>query len=169
MEIIPKNKIEDVILNIRGLNVILDRDIASLYGVKTKRLNEQVKRNIKRFPDDFMFRLSKDERDELVTNCDRFINLKHSSVLPVVFTEHGIAMLSSILNSETAINVSIQIIRTFIYLRKSTLSLQALSNKLSKLEKRYDQQFEDVFLAIRTLIEKPNLRKNKIGFNREKN
>ena len=117
--LIPQEAIENKILILRSKKVMLDRDLAILYGVETKRLNEQVKRNIKRFPDHFMFQLTKEEKDELVANCDRFKILKHSTSLPYAFTEHGVAMLSSVLNSERAIQVSIQIINVFIKMRGS--------------------------------------------------
>lgn len=103
--IIPIDKIESKILLIRGQKVMLDRDLAVLYGTPTKRLNEQVKRNVKRFPEDFMFQLKLWEFKQLVANCDRFALLKHSSSMPYVFTEQGIAMLSSVLKSEKAIEV----------------------------------------------------------------
>ena len=103
--VIPVEKIERSIFLIRGQRVMLDRDLAYLYGVPTKVLNQAVKRNERRFPSDFMFRLTKEEKNELVTNCDRLARLKHSSALPSVFTEQGVAMLSSVLNSERAIEV----------------------------------------------------------------
>ena len=102
-KLIATPAIENMILNIRGAQVMIDRDLALLYGVETKVLNQAVKRNIERFPERFRFQLSKNETDELVTNCDRLRNLKHSSTLPRVFTEQGVAMLSSVLNSPTAI------------------------------------------------------------------
>ena len=99
--------IENKILVIRGQQVMLDRDLAELYGVETKRLNEQVRRNIERFPEDFMFTLNKTEKDEVVANCDRFNTMKHSTVLPYVFTEQGVAMLSSVLKNQKAVEVNI--------------------------------------------------------------
>jgi hypothetical protein len=105
--------IESRILTIRGTQVMLDRDIAEMYSVETKVLNQAVKRNSERFPTLFRFQLSVKEKDELVTNCDRFENMKHASALPHVFTEQGVAMLSAVLHSETAVKVSIQIIRSF--------------------------------------------------------
>src|SRR3989339_2277462 len=109
--LLPEERIERRILVIRGEKVMVDRDLAELYGVSTKRLNEQVKRNIKRFPPDFMFRLNKSETAELVANCDRFKALKHSTTNPHVFTEQGVSMLSSVLNSEKAIDVNVQVMR----------------------------------------------------------
>ena len=109
--------IQNKILNIRGQQVMIDRDIAELYGVETKRLNEQVKRNAERFPEEFMFALEKSEKDELVANCDRFNMLKHSTVTPYAFTEQGVAMLSAVLKSETAVKMSIQIMKAFVAMR----------------------------------------------------
>ncbi len=109
--------IENKILVIRGQQVMLDRDLAELYGVETKRLNEQVRRNIERFPEDFMFTLNKTEKDEVVANCDRFNTMKHSTVLPYVFTEQGVAMLSSVLKNQKAVEVNIQIMRAFVAMR----------------------------------------------------
>ena len=111
------SSVENRILTIRGVQVILDRDLADLYGVETKVLNQSVKRNIERFPEHFRFQLSKYEMDELVTNCDRFKNLKHSTVCPFAFTEQGVAMLASVLRSETAIRVSIRIMNAFVSMR----------------------------------------------------
>jgi len=115
---IPVERIEQAIFLIRRQKVMLDADLAILYGVPTKALNQAVKRNERRFPPDFMFRLTKKEKNELVTNCDRFERLKHSSALPHAFTEQGVAMLSSVLNSERAIDVNIEIIRAFVRLRQ---------------------------------------------------
>ena len=109
--IIPDELIMNKILFVRGVKVMIDSDLADLYGVTTKRLNEQVKRNIKRFPDDFMFRLTEQEKQEVVANCDHLRLLKFSPNLPYVFTEHGAVMLASILNSDRAILVNIQIVR----------------------------------------------------------
>ena len=120
-----------------------------------KRLNEQVKRNLTRFPDDFMFILTKKEKDELVANCDRFTLLKHSSSLPRVFTEQGVAMLSSVLNSERAIQVSIAIMRVFVKLKELISTHRELALKLQELEKRMgekDQQIISIFEAIRELM-----------------
>ena len=129
--------IESKILTIRGVKVMIDRDLAILYGVETKRLNESVKRNIGRFPSHYMFQLSRQEKQELVANCDRFRTLKHSSTLPYAFTEQGVAMLSSVLNSERAIKINIQIIDTFIALRRYALlqKPENITNRISILEK----------------------------------
>lgn len=112
--IVPIESIVDRILRFRGEKVIIDRDPAGLYGVSTKALNQAVKRNDRRFPTDFMFRLTKAEKDELVTYCDRFKTLRHASVLPRAFTEQGVAMLSSVLSSDRAVEVNIAIMRAFV-------------------------------------------------------
>jgi len=168
-ELILHEAIEIKIFTIRDQKVMLDRDLASLYGVTTKVLNQAVKRNMKRFPEDFMFKLTRPEKNELVTNCDRFKTLKHSTVTPYAFTEQGVSMLSTVLNSERAIHVNIEIMRTFVRLRKMLSSNRELARKLDALEKKYDEQFKVVFDAIRELMTPPaHTRKSKIGFRREK-
>ena len=161
-------KIENKIFHLRGKNVMLDKDLAELYDVSTKRLNEQVKRNLNRFPRDFMFRLKKDERDELVANCDRLKVLKHSVSFPHAFTEQGVAMLSSVLNSERAIQVNIYIMRAFVKLRRISLTYAGLKRKIDLMENKYDKQFRIVFQAIRKLLEPPpQEKKRRIGFHAE--
>ena len=163
-ELIPNERIESKILLIRGFKVMVDRDLAQLYQVPTKRLNEQVKRNIKRFPSDFMFQLDKKETEELVAICGRFASLKHSTSLPYAFTEHGVAMLSSVLNSERAIQVNIAIIKTFIKLRGILNSHKKLAEQIKALEKKYDAQFRVVFDAIRQLMHEEEKPKPPMGF-----
>ncbi len=152
---IPAVPIENRIFAIREHKVMLDKDLADLYRVPTKTLNQAVKRNLSRFPQDFMFQLNKKERNELVTNCDRFKTLKHSTSLPYAFTEQGVAMLSSVLNSEVAISANIQIIRTFVNLRRMITSRQELWLKIDEMEKKYDKQFQVVFKALKLLLDKP--------------
>jgi hypothetical protein len=113
MENLIKPEYEQLIFQFRGVRVMVDKDLADLYGTVTKVLKQQVKRNLGRFPQDFMFELTKQEREELVTNCDRFDRLKHSTINPMVFTEQGVAMLSSVLRSEKAIQINIEIMRAF--------------------------------------------------------
>ena len=161
---IPIERIEQAILLIRGYKVMLDADWAVLYGVPTKVLNQAVKRNERRFPQDFMIRLTKQEKDELVTNCDRFERLKHSSALPRAFTEQGVAMLSSVLNSERAIDVNIEIMRAFVRLRRMLASNAELAKKMDALENKYDTQFKVVFDAIRQLMTPAEPRSKRIGF-----
>ncbi|MDO8528040.1 MAG: ORF6N domain-containing protein [Deltaproteobacteria bacterium] len=164
-DIIPVERIEQTILLVRGQKVIMDVDLAILYGVSTKRLNEQVKRNLERFPHDFMFQLNSREMDELVAKCDRFKNLKHSTVLAHVFTEHGALMLANLLKSPIAVQASIHVVRTFIKLREILATHKDLARKLAQLEKTYNHQFKMVFEAIRQLMETPTPKpKNPIGF-----
>ena len=164
LTLITIEKVESRILFLRGKKVMLDIALAELYKVKTKALNQAVKRNKKRFPEDFMFQLTKDEMDELVTNCDQFKNLKHSTSYSYAFTEQGVAMLSSVLNSERALMVNIQIMRTFTKLRQMIESHKDLKAKIENMEKKYDSQFQIVFEAIKKLIEPELKPKRKIGF-----
>jgi hypothetical protein len=146
------------ILVIRDKQVMLDRDLATLYGVETKRINEQVKRNKERFPEDFCFQIDKSEFKELVANCDRFNKLKHSSSRSFAFTEQGIAMLSSVLKSETAIRVNIAIMRAFVAARQILMQNGGLVNRLSNVESKmleqdarlldHDHKFDAVFEAM---------------------
>ena len=124
------------IFTIRGVQVMLDRDLAELYGVATKRLNEQVKRNVERFPSTFMFQLSLSEMRELVANCDRFKSMKHSSVPMTAFTEHGIIMLASVLKSAVAIEASIRITETFVAMRKALASIAPLLARIEATDRR---------------------------------
>ncbi len=156
--------IEQKIFIIQGKKVMLDRDLAVLYEVETKALNQAVKRNIKRFPADFMFQLTQKETSELVTNCDRFASLKHSASKPYAFTEHGILMLSSILNSDKAIEVNIQIMRTFTRLREMMIEHKDLRAKIEAMERQYNYQFQEVFAALRKILYPPIPRKPKVPF-----
>ncbi len=162
--IIPVERVEQSIYLIRGHKVMLDRDLAALYGVETKALNQAVKRNTDRFPSDFVFRLSNDETQELVTICDRFRTLKHSTSNPLVFTEQGVAMLSGVLRSPRAVEVNIAVMRTFVKMRRMLESSEELSRKLAELEAKYDEQFRAVFEAIHELMIPPEPKKNPIGF-----
>lgn len=156
--------IERKILLIRGEKVMLDADLASLYGITTKRLNEQVKRNRDRFPDDFMFQLTETEKAEVVANCDHLMKLKFSPVLPYVFTEHGAIMLASVLNSPIAVQSSVLVVRAFVKLREMMTTHKDLARKLVDMEKKYDSQFKVVFDAIRQLMAPPVTKKVQIGF-----
>jgi len=164
--IIPVERIQKCILLIRNKKIILDRDLAVLYGVETKTLNQAVRRNIKRFPADFMFQLTKVEKKQLVTNCDRFAPLKHSTSMPHAFTEQGIAMLSSVLNSERAINVNIAIMRTFVKLREILGSNELLRHKIESMERKYDEQFKAVFEVLGKMLAEPEKPKKPFGFHR---
>ena len=162
---IPQQIIESKIFFIRGKKVMLDRDLAVLYGVETRALNQATRRNIKRFPEDFMFQLSQEEAVEL--SRSQFVTLKRGEnikYLPYAFTENGVAMLSSVLNSERAITVNIQIMRTFTRIREMLISNADLARKIESLEKKYDSQFKVVFDAIRQLMTPPEPKKRKIGF-----
>ena len=148
---VTTDNIRHRIFTIRGLQVMVDSDLAELYGVENKRLNEQVKRNIERFPEKFRFQLTKEEKNELVANCDRFKSLKHSTVLPHVFTEQGVSMLSAVLRSETAIKVSIQIMDAFVGMRKFIANNAAIFQRLDKMEQKQlvtDTRLDKVFEAL---------------------
>lgn len=147
---------------------MIDFDLAKLYQVTTKSLNQAVKRNADRFPAGFMFRLSKKERNELVTNCDQFSRIKHSYSLPYAFTEQGVAMLSSVLKSKRAIHVNILIMQTFVRLRKLAASHKKLLLRIEEMERKYDGQFKMVFDALRQIIAPPIKPSKKIGFLRDK-
>ena len=158
------NQITEMIYVIRGERVMLDSDLAEIYGVSTKRLNEQVRRNIGRFPDDFMFQLNEKEFDNLRSQIATSSSWGGRRYPPYVFTEHGAVMLASVLNSEIAIHASIQVVRAFIHLRKLLISNDELARKLDKLEKKYDSQFSIVFEAIRKLMSDDESPQRKIGF-----
>ncbi len=150
--------IKNMIFSFRGQQVMIDKDLSELYNVPTKRLNEQVKRNIKRFPDNFRFQLTDNEKSELVANCDRFEKLKHSSVNPYAFTEQGVAMLSSVLHSQTAIEVSIKIMEAFVEMRKFILNNASIFQRLDKIEQKqieYENKFEQLFKALENKSLKP--------------
>jgi|SRR5437870_4320425 len=161
---IPVELIERSILFIRGHRVILDADLADLYGVPTKVLNQAVKRNRDRFPPDFMFPLNQKEFDILKSQFVTSSQWGGRRIAPYVFTEQGVAMLSSVLNSSRAIQVNIEIMRAFVRLREMVASHKDLERKLDALEKKYDSQFRVVFQAIRQLMAPPEPKKRKIGF-----
>jgi phage regulator Rha-like protein len=172
-DLIPSEQIDKAILLIRGHKVMLDHDLAKLYGVPTKRLNEQVRRNRGRFPEDFMIQLTGEEAEALRS---QFATLKkgrgqHRKYAPFAFTEQSVAMLSSVLNSERAIEVNIAIMRAFVRLREMLASHKDLARKLENLEKRlgeHDERFQIVFEAIRRLTAPPQLeKKGHIGFARD--
>ena len=162
--LIPQEGIEEKIFLIRGHKIMLDRDLAKLYGVETKYLNRQVRRNIQRFPQEFMFRLSAEEKNELVTNWHQFKTMKHSSALPYAFTEYGALMLANVLKSSRAIKMSIAIIRTFIKLREIAITHKDLQQKIEAMEKKYDRQFKIVFDTLRKLLTSSEKSKRHIGF-----
>ncbi len=166
--VIQIGKIEQCILLIRGEKVIIDSDLAEFYNVPTKRLNEQVKRNKERFPDDFMFQLTAGEKSEVVATCDHLAKLKYSKVLPYAFTEHGVIMAASVLNSTRAVEVSVFIVRAFVKLRKVIAAHKELANKIAQLERRlagHDEQIIALVHAIKQLMApEPPPKKRRIGF-----
>ena len=144
-------EVESRIFTIRGVQVILDRDLAELYGVKTFRLNEQVKRNIKRFPERYRFQLTEDETNELIANCDRFQTLKHSSYCPYAFTEHGVVMLSSVLHSDEAIEISGRVVDAFVAMRRFLAANASIFQRLEHIEYKLienDHKFDQVFAKL---------------------
>jgi phage regulator Rha-like protein len=161
---IPKEVLESKIFLIRGQKVMLDRDLAALYGVEVKVLNQSVRRNIERFPADFMFKLHSEEWKTILRS--QIVTSKRGGrrYAPYAFTENGIAMLSSVLNSPRAIQVNIQIMRTFTRLRELLASHADLRRKIEELERRYDGQFRAVFEAIRELMAAPARKVRRIGF-----
>ena len=163
IQLVPIERIASKIYLIRGIKVMLDRDLAKLYGVETKALKQAVRRNIDRFPSDFMFELNKDEfnnlRSQIVTS-----SWGGARYFPMAFTEHGVAMLSSVLNSNRAIEVNIQIMRAFTQLRKMLSTHEDLKKKIESMEEKYDKQFQIVFEAIKQLLSEEDKPKKKIGF-----
>jgi hypothetical protein len=163
--IVPQEIIESKIFFVRGKKVMIDRDLAKLYGVETKGLNQAVKRNRERFPDDFMLQLTKEEfenwKSQFVTSNSEKRGLRKK---PYVFTEHGILMLSNVLSSPKAIQVNIQIMRIFIKMREMLANHVELKQKIETMEKKYDYQFKAIFEAIKQLLESPSKPKKLIGF-----
>lgn len=162
--IVPIEHIESRILLIRKQKVMLSTHLAELYEVETRVLNQAVKRNINRFPDDFMFQLNESEAEQLVSQNVIPHKKYLGGSLPYAFTEQGVAMLSSVLNSERAIQVNITIMRAFVKLREILSTHKDLARKLYALEKKYDDQFKVVFDAIRALMKEPVVSKRRIGF-----
>jgi hypothetical protein len=166
--LVPAERIERAILLIRGQKVMLDGDLATLYDVQVKVLNQAVRRNIDRFPEDFMFQLTAQEFDDLrsqsVTSSSGWGGRRYP---PYAFTEQGVAMLSSVLRSKRAVQVNIEIMRAFVRLRRMLASHADLARKLDALEKRYDAQFKVVFEAIRELMTPPEPKRRRIGFRAE--
>jgi len=166
--LIPLERIQGSIIQLRGERVMLDADLAMLYGVETKALTRAVRRNIERFPADFMFRLSKDEFEILKRHFGTSSQWGGRRTPPYAFTEQGVAMLSSVLRSKRAVQVNVEIIRTFVKLRAMTADHKALARRLNKLEEKYDKQFAVVFDAIREMMNPPQGKKQPIGFVHQK-
>lgn len=167
--------IQNKIYQVRGERIMLDFDLAEMYGVETRALKQAVRRNMERFPEDFMFQLSKPEWQQLITNCDNLPeNIKFSPATPFAFTEQGVAMLSSVLNSKKAIEVNIAIIRAFVVLRQHLADYKDLKEEIAKLEKQMNTKFKDINQALNYLLnkdqkEKDQANRNQIGFKRKKN
>lgn len=165
MTLIPADRIRNAIFLIRDQKVILDRDLAALYGVGTKVLKQAVRRNHKRFPDDFMFVLDQQEfekwRSQNVTSISDRMGLRHP---PMAFTEQGVAMLSGLLNSDRAIAVNIAIMRTFVEFRRILATNEVLGRKIAELEMKFDQQFQTVFSVLQDLVNPPDPPRQSIGF-----
>lgn len=166
-KMIVVEQIEQKIYFVRGMKVMLDYDLASLYGVAVKYLKRAVKRNLSRFPSDFMLELTKQEYDSLRCQFGTLKRGQHAKYLPYAFTEQGVAMLSSVLNSERAVQVNIAIMRAFVKLREILLSHKELNRKLEDLEKkfdRHDKEIKAIFEAIRRLMTEPEKPKGRLGF-----
>lgn len=168
--VIPIEVVTQRIFFIRGQKVMLDADLAELYGISTKRLNEQVRRNTDRFPSDFSFQLTKEEKDEVVANCDHLSGLRFSSNSPYAFTEHGVAMLSSVLRSPRAVQMNILIIRAFIKIREILASNKDLAGKIEELEreqKLQNKHINSIYSILERLITEPVKPKTPMGFTRD--
>jgi regulator of replication initiation timing len=166
---IPDEIILNKIIVLRGKKVMIDKDMAELYGVTTKRLNEQVKRNPKRFPDDFMFQITKEEKEEIILNFEHLNGLKFSPVLPYVFTEHGAVMLASVLNSEKAIEVNVQIVRVYTRIRQMLTDNTELRLAIEKLERKAENNTKNIEVVFKYFDELTAKKENpkprtKIGF-----
>jgi len=165
--LVPVERIEQAILRIRGHNVMLDQDLAQLYEVETRALVQAVKRNMERFPEDFMFQLTSEEFDILRSQSVTSSQWGGRRYPPYAFTEQGVAMLSSVLRSKRAVQVNVEIMRAFVQLRRLLASHADLQRKLDELEKKYDEKFRVVFEAIRQLMAPPEPRRARIGFRKE--
>jgi len=163
-----KGRLEVLILFLREERVLLDADLAEIYGVSTKALNQAVKRNAERFPNDFMFQLSDVEKQEVVTNCDHLSRLKYSKVRPYAFTEHGALMVASVLNSDRAIAMSIYVIKAFVKMREELVANETFLRRLTEIDKTlliHDEGLRDLYEKLMPLLEpKPEMEKRKIGF-----
>lgn len=164
MNDLMKPEYETLIFQFRGFKVMIDTDLAALYNVHTKQLKQQVKRNIERFPEDFMFELTKSEKDELVAICDRLATLKHSSVNPLAFTEQGVSMLSSVLHSPKAIQINIEIMRAFARYRALLKENEELKKEILKLDAKLNQAFKYLLDRIDALHQKTNGPRNPVGY-----
>jgi len=165
--LVPVEQLQNSILFIRGEKVMIDSDLAEIFGVSTKRLKEQIRRNIDRFPKDFMFQLTEKEKAEVVANCGHLKKLRFSPYLPYAFTEHGAVMIANVLNSQTAVKASILVVRAFVKLREVISTHKELAVKLKLLENKsdkHDKEIRVLFEAIRQLMQPPNPPRKLIGF-----
>ncbi len=169
--VIPMERVETKLLLFRGQKVMVDADLAELYDVPTKRLNEQIKRNKERFPEDFVFRLTAREKAEVVANCDHLNRLRFSPALPYDFTEHGAIQAANVLNSAKAVEMSVHVVRAFVRLREMIASHKELARKHDELEQKiagHDQAIAGLIDAIRQLMGPPEpTKKRRIGFVRD--
>ena len=159
-----QREFETLIFEFRGIKVMIDTDLAMLYGTSTKRLKEQVKRNLTRFPEDFMFSLSSSEFSELVANCDRLRHLRHSSALPMAFTEQGVAMLSSVLHSETAIRINIEIMRAFARYRALIRETESLKREILLLDEKFTEAFRYLLERLDALHQQQSSPRQRVGY-----
>lgn len=162
--LVPQSEYETLIFNVRGKKVMIDYDLAMLCDIPTKALKQQVRRNIARFPDDFMFELTDNEKFELVTNCDRLRSLKHSNVKPLVFTEQGVAMLSSVLKSEKAVLINIEIMRAFARYRALLRETSDLKRAMNELDKKFTKAFNYLLSRLDELHQKKSLPRKRMGY-----
>ncbi len=162
--LVPVRGPEQCIVRLRGQAVMLDTDLAAIYGVAVKRLNQQVTRNPDRFPDDFCFQLSGTEWRSLRLQIATLKRGQHRKYMPYAFTEHGAIMAATVLNSPQAVQMSVAVVRAFVKLRRMALSVEALARKVAALEQKYDANFRDVFQAILQLMTPPDPPRRKIGF-----
>ena len=164
----PKKPIESLILTIRGQKVMLDADLAELYGTPTKGLNQAIKRNIERFPEDFLFRLTEKEKTEVVTNCDHLARLRYSPKLPMAFTEHGAIMAAMVLNSPEAVAMSVFVVRAFMQMREQLAANAAILQRLAEIDKtllEHDSAVRTIWMKLQPLLAPPpEPPKRRIGF-----
>jgi hypothetical protein len=169
MDMKPKKPFESLILTLRGSKVIVDSDLADIYGVPTKRLNEQVKRNIERFPEDFIFQLNAGEKAEVVANCDHLVRLKFSAQMPMAFTEHGAIMAAMVLNSPEAVKMSVFVVRAFMQMREQLAANAAILKRLAEIDKvllEHDSALRAIWTKLQPLLAPPSVApRRRIGFN----
>ena len=161
---VPDEVITSKIYLIRNEKIMIDKDLAGLYNVETKRLKEQVRRNIDRFPESFMFELTTEEYSSLRSQFATLKRGRHSKYPPFVFTEHGVLMLLSILNSELAVKMSVQIIETFVQLRKLANNYEDIMHKINEMESRNNEQFREIYEVLKRLLSNPETPRKKIGY-----